>query len=224
MARRLLAYSTQTLHVRQAIIKIPVKITTILSTANATGKVVDSKKDKAKPPADSKAKENDKKGTKGNQNLKLQKIPIDKLNDVLDHQKRSFYCNDPLHMALGVCQDADSLKGEMEYTRKAIGEGMSVMAVSEDGKIVAAHINGLMCPGTMEKDLAELSDPQKPFEKILYLKAKANAKVNLFEKYGVDAIYDVKMASIDENFQDPSVVSDALKMDEKIAREAGFKV
>lgn len=156
--------------------------------------------------------------------MKLERIPIDKLNEVIEHQKRSFYCNDPMHMALGICQDAESLKGEMEYAKKAIGEGMSVMALSEDGKVVAAHVNGLMCPGTVEKELAELSDPQKPFEKILYMKAKANSKVNLFEKYGVDAIYDVKMASVDEKYQDPSVVSDALKMDEKIAREAGFKV
>lgn len=116
------------------------------------------------------------------------------------------------------------MKCEMEYTKKAIEEGMSVMAVADDGKVVCAHINGLMCPGTVEKELADMGDPQKPFEKILYLKAKANEKVNLFEKYGVEAIYYVKIFSIDEKYQDPSVIADAIKMNENIAREGGFKL
>lgn len=169
------------------------------------------------------ARKAEKKISTAKPNLKLELIPIDKLKDVFDHQKRSFFCNDPLHTALGICQDPDSLKGEMEYTKKVIGEGMSVMAVA-DGKVVGAHIGGPMCPGMVENALAEYQDPQKPFEKILYLKAKANAKVNLFEKYDVDAIYEVKMASIDEKYRNSNFISDALKMNEKIAREAGFQV
>lgn len=155
--------------------------------------------------------------------MKLEKIPLDKLKDVVEHQKRSFYCNDPLHIALGTCQDEDALKTEMERTKKTIEEGMSVMALA-DGKVVAAHLNGLMCPGTNEKDMAALADPKKPLEKFQYVQATANAKVNLFEKYGVQAIYDMKMASVDENFQCPNVAFEAIKLDEKIAREAGFKL
>lgn len=156
--------------------------------------------------------------------LKMLKIPLDKLDDVIAHQRQSFYCQDPLHKAMGICQDEDALKGEKEYAKKTIEEGMSVMALSEDGKVVAAHLNGMMCPGAMERELAELGEPKSAFDKILYLKYTANLKVNLFEKFGVDAIYEMKMASVDEKYQCPNIGFEALKLDEQIAREAGYKV
>lgn len=155
--------------------------------------------------------------------MKLEKIPVDKLKDIVEHQKHSFYCSDPVTMALGMCQDENSLKMEMEQTKKTIEEGMSVMAVA-DGKVVAAHVNGLMCPGNAERDAANIEDPKNPLEKIKYLKAKANSKVDLFKKFGVDAIYDMKMLSVDENYICPNAAFEAIKLDEKIAREAGFKL
>lgn len=156
--------------------------------------------------------------------LRMQLIPADKLDEVIAHQRQSFYCTDPLHKAMGICQDEAAMTGEKEYAKRTIAEGMSVMALAEDGKIVAAHLNGMMCPGAMERELAALGEPKSAFEKILYLKYKANLKVNLFEKYGVDAIYEMKMASVDEKYQCPNIGFDALKMDEQIARDAGYKV
>lgn len=156
--------------------------------------------------------------------LKMLRIPNDKLNDVVAHQRQSFFCNDPLHKALGICQDEAALNGEAEYAKKTIEEGMSVMALNEDGKVVAAHLNGMMCPGSIERELEALGEPKTAFEKLLYVKYKANLKVNLFEKFGVVAIYEMKMASVDEQFQCPNIGFEALKMDEQIARDAGYKV
>lgn len=155
--------------------------------------------------------------------MKLEKISADKIKDVVEHHKRSFYCNDPVHLALGVCDNDESMKEEIEMAKKTIEEGMSVMAVA-DGKIVGAHINGMMCPGTAERELAAPSNPVKPFDKIKFLKAKANEKVNLFERYNVNSIYDIKMVSADEDFQCPNVGFQEIKLDEQIAREAGYKV
>lgn len=126
-------------------------------------------------------------------------------------------------MALGMCEDVAALKVEMERTKKIIEEGLSVMALV-DGKVVAAHVNGRMCPGTAEKDLARPDNPKNAQEKIQYLKATANAKVDLFKKFGVDAIYDMKMVSVDEDYTCPNVAFQAIKLEEKIAREAGFQL
>lgn len=155
--------------------------------------------------------------------IKVDKISIDKLNAIVEHQKQSFYCYDTLTLALGMCENEDFMRLDKEQTKKIIEEGLSVMVLA-DGKVVAAHLNGLMCPGDAAKDIESLKDPKNPVEKIKYLKATANSKIDLFKKFGVNAIYDINVMSIHEDFQCPNVYFDAIKLDEKIAREAGFKL
>lgn len=154
--------------------------------------------------------------------VKMHKIPPHMLEEVVLHQRKSFYCRDPLHKALGICQDEISMIGGKEYAKKTIEEGMSVMALSKDGKVVAAHLIGRMCPGAMRRKLSALGDPKSAFDKIMYLKYKANLKENLFEKYGVDAIYDMKMISVEN--QSSKIALEALTFVEKIARDTGYKV
>lgn len=129
-------------------------------------------------------------------------------------------------MALDIFKDEACLKQEMDLTKETIEEGLSVMALADD-KIIAVHVNGKMCPGAVEIMLRErdrIENPKNSLEKIKYLKATANAKVNLFEKFDVNAIYDMKMMSVDEDYHCPNAAFEAIKMDEKIAREAGFQL
>lgn len=91
-------------------------------------------------------------------------------------------------------------------------------------QIIAAHVNGALCPGEIEKELAELGTPTQPFDKIKYMLSTINAKADLFNTYKVNSIYDMKLASVESKYQGKNLGKDALKLDEKIARENGFEV
>lgn len=67
-------------------------------------------------------------------------------------------------------------------------------------------------------------NPTKPFDKIKFIVNTINAKADLFKRYNVKSIYDMKLASVEGKYQGQRIGFDALKLDEKIARDRGFEV
>lgn len=67
-----------------------------------------------------------------------------------------------------------------------------------------------------------MGTPTKPFDKLKFLVNTINADADLFNRYKVKSIFDMRLASIEQKYQGQNIGFDALKLDEKIAREKGY--
>lgn len=67
---------------------------------------------------------------------KPQRLPADRWEEVLAHQRRSLYTNEPVNITLGMCEMYEELALEMEWTRTTVLEGLSVMVTNEDNKVL----------------------------------------------------------------------------------------
>lgn len=67
--------------------------------------------------------------------LTVKRCPPERAEEVIAHQRRSFYCFEPMNMALGLCQHEESLNGLVDYCRKTVEEGFSMIAVNPDDKV-----------------------------------------------------------------------------------------
>lgn len=73
------------------------------------------------------------------------------------------------------------------------------------------------------QDESEQSTDER-FKKILDLLHSQNAKVNLFEKFNVDKLFETFVLSVDPKFQGLGIAKQLLVNAEQVAREQGFKV
>lgn len=87
-------------------------------------------------------------------------------------------------------------------------------------------LNGALRPGDTESSLntllANISDPK--FKKIFQLLYSENLKLNLFERYQVDRIFEIRILSVDTEFRGQGLAKKLLQHSERVAIENGFKV
>lgn len=86
-------------------------------------------------------------------------------------------------------------------------------------------LNGILKKGEREeaeRRLSELDDEK--FKTIFRLLYEVNDKVDLFEKYGVDELFECRILSVDENYRGKGLASILMADSVKIAKNAGFKV
>jgi len=86
-------------------------------------------------------------------------------------------------------------------------------------------LNGILKKGEREeaeKRLSELSDEK--FKIIFGLLYKVNDKIDLFEKYDVDELFECRILSVDENYRGKGLASILMADSVKTAINAGFKV
>lgn len=62
------------------------------------------------------------------------------------------------------------------------------------------------------------------FKKIIKLLHTANSRVNLFTELDVDAIFEIRILSVNPNFRGQGVAKHLLNKSEETARNNGFKV
>lgn len=70
----------------------------------------------------------------------------------------------------------------------------------------------------------EKEPPKLSFDKMKYLILKSIQPLKVFERYGVDVIFDSRLASIDEEYQGQNISSDMDKFNESRIREMKYKV
>ena len=70
--------------------------------------------------------------------------------------------------------------------------------------------------------MAELKDEK--FRSIFRLLYKINEKINLFNKYGVDELFETRILSVNENYRGRGLSNILLEKSLEIAKNYGFKV
>lgn len=86
-------------------------------------------------------------------------------------------------------------------------------------------MNGVARPGDIEKGIRQLDkNPDEVFKKIFKLLYGESQKLDLFRRYGVDCIFELRILSVDSKFRGQGVARQLIDESQMIAIKYGFTV
>ncbi|XP_075155956.1 arylalkylamine N-acetyltransferase-like 7 [Haematobia irritans] len=152
-------------------------------------------------------------------------ITEDRYDDVIRHLKENFFADEPLNKAAGLCQRGLGNRDLEHHSLETLEDNLSLMAVTDNNEIAGVILNGILRPGDIEasQKKLELNDDEK-FKKIFRLLYTINLKEDMFQRFDVDKIFDVRILSVDGRFRGQGIAKHLASHSEDIAREYGFKL
>lgn len=143
---------------------------------------------------------------------------------VIDHLRRNFFADEPLNRAAGLCQQGGGNNELEQHSLATLQDQLSLMAVDErDSQIAGVILNGVLHPGDTEQALDKLHlSTDINYKKIFELLYKHNLQVDLFVRYNVDRIFDVRILSVDSRYRGQGIAKELVKRAELVARQAGY--
>lgn len=158
-------------------------------------------------------------------------ISADSYERVIDHLRRNFFADEPLNRAAGLCQQGGG-NSELElHSLATLQDQLSLMAVDERdgsetyGQIAGVILNGVLLPGDTEEALDKLQySSDINYKKIFELLYKHNLQVDLFARYDVDRIFDVRILSVDSRYRGQGIAKELVRRAEQVARKSGYNL
>nr|XP_012215337.1 PREDICTED: dopamine N-acetyltransferase [Linepithema humile] len=157
--------------------------------------------------------------------LTVAEVPEDRYDEAIHHLRWNFFADEPLNNAVGLCAKGESQLELERHCLLTLKQGYSRMLVDKKGAIAGMALNGILKKGEREETerrLSELDDDK--FKTIFGLLYKVNDKIDLFEKYDVDKLFECRILSVDENYRGKGLASILMADSVETARNAGFKV
>ncbi|XP_018335055.1 dopamine N-acetyltransferase-like, partial [Agrilus planipennis] len=112
---------------------------------------------------------------------------------VVEHLRKTFFKDEPLNVDLKITEDGYPQDLE-KYSVKSIGEGNSLVAITDSGNIVGVCLNGTIYKNYDEED--NVSDPK--FSKVVKLLDAVEEKADTFGKFpDLDKYLCIKIISVD---------------------------
>ncbi|RZF35579.1 hypothetical protein LSTR_LSTR005107 [Laodelphax striatellus] len=151
-------------------------------------------------------------------------IPECRCNEVLDHMRKSFYVNEPLLTALDVIKVGEPQPEMDAYVVETVKEGCSVAALdSKTDKIVGVALNGVM--RSSDPDLKEKLDKMNSKVKLIFeMINNSNKHLDLFCRYGVDEIFEIRLISVDSTYSGKGIARELVLRSDNLGRKLGFKL
>ncbi|XP_026313694.1 dopamine N-acetyltransferase-like isoform X2 [Hyposmocoma kahamanoa] len=150
------------------------------------------------------------------------------VNDVMALLRRTFYIDEPLNAAIGLCTNNPCTELE-EYCKKSILEGLSFKAMDKEGNIVGVCISGVdpvkePDDGTdLRSQAINCKNPK--FQKILYILAMRNEGAKLWEKYpNEQKLVDIKVAGTDHSWRRKGIMNRLVEETEKATKARGINI
>lgn len=152
-------------------------------------------------------------------------IPEERFTEVISHLRDNFFADEPLNKAARLCKKGEPHQGLEELSYETLKDGLSLMCVSEDDEIAGVVLNGILRPGDMEtaQKKNNMRDDES-FKKIFNLIYSENLKFDLFEKFQVDRLFDLRILSVDSKFRGQGIAKELVKRSIAQAEYCGFKV
>ncbi|XP_050303266.1 arylalkylamine N-acetyltransferase 1-like [Anthonomus grandis grandis] len=152
-------------------------------------------------------------------------VPKSRFSDVIDHLRVSFP-DEPLNAAVGLALHGIPCPLLEHHELKTLEDGMSLMAVDRNmEKIAGVALNGVSNKGDTEKSIEETNAIENlQYRRIFGLLNDVNMELDLFSKYNVDKIFDIRILSVDSNYRGKGIAKDLFMHSEAIARKNGFKL
>ncbi|KAK5643624.1 hypothetical protein RI129_007469 [Pyrocoelia pectoralis] len=152
-------------------------------------------------------------------------IPPSKYEEVIQHLRQHFP-DEPLNGSVGLCKHGQECKALEHHNVMTLKDGLSVMAVdSNTGEIAGVALNGISRQGEVEEGLKEVEESDsREFRLIFGLLFNVNHELNLFQRYNVDKIFELRILSVDSRCRGRGIAKELFMRSEIIAEEYGFKV
>ncbi|KAK9875610.1 hypothetical protein WA026_009409 [Henosepilachna vigintioctopunctata] len=150
-------------------------------------------------------------------------IPESRFRDIVAFLRNHFH-DEPLNVALGVFQKGETCERLKEYEMKTLKYGVSYMAIdTKSGKIAGASLNGISHKGEAEEELEKMkySDDIK-YNRLMGLIYSNNVEVELFKKYNVDELFDLRILTVDHHYRGKGLAQKLLEVSEQLAMEKGY--
>ncbi|EDW62387.1 arylalkylamine N-acetyltransferase 1 [Drosophila virilis] len=150
---------------------------------------------------------------------------------VIEHLRGNFFADEPLNHAAGLCQHGGG-NAELEHHSLAtLQDQLSLMAVdgradsATYGQIAGVILNGILRPGDTEEALEKLQHSMdENYKKIFELLYGHSLQVDLFARYNVERIFDVRILSVDARFRGQGIAKELVRRAEQVARKSGFRL
>ena len=129
--------------------------------------------------------------------MRFEQVTEDRFDEVIQHLRSAFFSDEPLNKAVGLVDGPGKGHQELErHSLSTLADNLSVMALSEDNRVVGVALNGTLKRGDVEKALEALKDSKdERFVKIFaFLYKEGNGTT--FEKLPVDRIFEIRILSV----------------------------
>ncbi|KAJ8942090.1 hypothetical protein NQ314_010163 [Rhamnusium bicolor] len=151
-------------------------------------------------------------------------IPSSKFDEVINHLRYNFP-DEPLNASVGLCAHGQPCELLEHHDLMTLKDGLSVMAVDKKtGVIAGVALNGIARKGDVEHSLEEMKSIDNiAYQRIFGLLNTVNKELDLFGKYKVDKIFELRILSVDSNYRGKGLAKELFSRSELIAEEYGFK-
>lgn len=152
--------------------------------------------------------------------MRFERVTEERFGEVIQHLKMAFFADEPLNKAVGLCKPGE---GHFELERHSLitlvniqitrylslsrtftksiltvhqADNLSVMALSEDNRVVGVALNGILHRGDIEKaqETLQRSNDER-FVKIFNFLYQGNK--HTFQELNVDRIFEIRILSVD---------------------------
>lgn len=91
--------------------------------------------------------------------------------------------------------------------------------------MIGVVLNGILLRGDIEEALNNVNQlKDERTKKIFRLLYEQNLKLNLFKRFNVDKIFEIRILSVDEKYRGQGLAKELWKQSEKMAEECDFEV
>ncbi|KAL1505550.1 hypothetical protein ABEB36_005092 [Hypothenemus hampei] len=152
-------------------------------------------------------------------------IPQSLFDAVIDHLRVNFP-DEPLNASVGLCLHGIPCPLLEHHDLKTMEDGLSIMAIDKKtDKIAGVALNGISRKGETEKSIEEMKNIDNlQYRRIFGLLNDVNLELDLFTKYNVDKIFEVRILSVDSSYRGKGIAKELFVQSEAIAKKHGFKV
>lgn len=158
-------------------------------------------------------------------------ITADHFERVIEHLRRNFFADEPLNRAAGLCQHGGGNAELEHHSLTTLQDQLSIMAVdgrkdsNNYGQIAGVILNGVLRPGDTEQALEKLQESTDAnYKKIFELLYGHSLQVDLFARYNVEQIFDVRILSVDARYRGQGIAKELVRRAEQVARKSGFQL
>ncbi|KRT84410.1 hypothetical protein AMK59_2792, partial [Oryctes borbonicus] len=129
----------------------------------------------------------------------IEKIKPRDTEKVLEFLRNFFFRDEPLNVNIKLLEGEQTCPDLEEFSLKAIKDNVSLMAITESGKIIGVSLNGIIERNITGDDLI-VTDPK--FSKILGLLTYVDKEADVFRRYpDVDKMILVEILSVDGSWR-----------------------
>ncbi|XP_055388889.1 arylalkylamine N-acetyltransferase 1 [Condylostylus longicornis] len=144
--------------------------------------------------------------------------------EVIKHLRNTFFSDEPLNKAANLCEKGEGNPDLELHSYKTLEDNLSIMAITEDDEIAGVILNGLVRAdqNACQKKLDLSSDEN--FKKIFNLLNYINSKVNFFDIFNIDKLFDIRILSVDSKYRGRGIAKNLIEHSIKIAKEFNFEI